>query len=244
MEYLQINDENYKKFLQNKKVAIIGPAESVFFSKKGKYIDSFDIVVRINRGIEMINGNESFIGSYTNILYNSLDFDPNSGGILKGVDDEIKFICCPYPIEKGTFRGAPKSIFDKFNIRFINTDVYNQIKLNTNSSLNSGFGAIIDILQYDIQQLYITGIDFYRSLYSSKYPSQTGKMDTSGGFDMVEKVLEFIENPNNPRYHNPDRQYIEFKKIVNSDNRIELDPFLTKIIKDSRYDEWDTIPKN
>lgn len=243
MENLQIHNENYKKFLQNKKVAIIGPAESTFFNEKGKYIDSFDVVVRINRGIEVVKGNESFIGSRTDILYNSLDFGPNSGGILKGVDDKIKFICCPYSIEKGTFRGAPRYIFDEFNIRFINTDVYNKVKTNTNSSLNSGFGAIIDILQHDIQQLYITGIDFYRSLYSNKYPSQTDKPMTKS-FEAIEKTLEFVKNPNNSHYHHPDRQYIEFKKIVNTDDRIKLDPFLTKIINDSRYDEWGTIPKD
>tara|TARA_R110000851_G_scaffold32200_2_gene86602 strand:- start:5587 stop:6315 length:729 start_codon:yes stop_codon:yes gene_type:complete len=242
MENLQINDENYRKLLQNKRVAIVGPAESAFFSERGDYIDSFDVVVRVNRGIEVVKGNESFIGSYTDVLYNSLDFGPNSGGILKDVDDKIKFICCPYPTEKGTFNGAPKSIFDKFNIRFINTAVYNEMKTKTNSSLNSGFGAIIDVLQHDIQQLYITGIDFYRSLYSNKYPSQVDKMSKS--FDIIERELEFKNNSNNPHYHHPDRQYAEFKRIVNTDNRVELDPFLKKIINDSRYDKWDTIPKN
>lgn len=242
MKNLQICNEKYKEFLKNKKVAIIGPAESAFFNESGKYIDTFDIVVRVNRGIEMVKGNESFIGNRTDVLYNSLDYGINSGGNLEGVDNTIKFICCPYSIEEGTFRrGAiPSSVFDKFNIRFIDTKVYNKLKSGTNSGINSGFGAIVDILQHDIQQLYITGIDFYRSLYSSKYPSQTNNMAVS--FDAIEKELEFKKYPNR-RVHHPDRQYIEFKKIISSDERIKLDPFLTKIIKDNRYDKWDTIPR-
>jgi hypothetical protein len=241
MKNLDKHDEKYKNFLENKRVAIVGPSESAFFNENGKYIDSFDIVVRINRGIELVQGKESFIGSKTDILYNSLDFNIISGGTLEGVNDQVKFICCPYSIEEHTYNDTfITSVFDKFNIRFIDTEVYNKLKLDTQSRINSGFGAIVDLLQYNVQQLFITGIDFYRSFYHKNYCSERNRSVT---VKAIEEELEFKQYTD-ANHHNPDRQYAYFKEIVNNDTRILLDPFLTKIIKDSNYDNWDTIPRN
>jgi hypothetical protein len=241
MKSLDKHNDKYKSFLKNKRVAIVGPSQSAFFNKNGKYIDSFDIVVRINRGIELVEGQESFLGSQTDVLYNSLDCDILSGGVLTGVDDQINFICCPYSVEEHTYNDAYiESLFDKFNIRFINTEVYNKLKLDTKSRINSGFGAIVDLLQHDIQQLFITGIDFYRSFY---HPSYCKERNRSATVEDIEKELEFKQH-DDENHHNPDRQYAYFKELVASDTRVIMDPFLNKIIEDSRYDSWDTIPRD
>ena len=241
MEGLELHNDRYRDFLTDKKVAIVGPSESAFFSENGNYIDSFDIVVRINRGIELVKGKETFIGSKTDILYNSLDFDLISGGTLNGVTDDIKFICCPYSIEAHTYNDYNiASIFDKFNIRFINTEVYNKLTSDTRSRVNSGFGAIVDLLQHDIQQLFITGIDYYRSFYHENYCSERNRSATTNA---IEEELEF-KRFDDANHHNPDRQYAYFKELATTDTRIVLDSFMTKIIKDNRYDNWDTIPRN
>ena len=238
---LEIHNNRYKNFLTGKRVAIVGPAQSAFFKENGDYIDSFDIVVRINRGIELIDGNEVFIGNRTDILYNCLDFDLISGGVLRLVDDRIKFICCPYSIEEHTYNESKLlDIFDKYNVRFINSDVYNKLKQDSNSRINTGFGSIVDILQHDIKQLFITGTDFYRSFYHKNYCSERNRSETTKS---IEEELEFKQY-DDANHHHPDRQYIRFKEIVSNDTRVVLDPFLTKITKDSRYDNWDTIPRN
>ncbi|MAP55894.1 MAG: hypothetical protein CL605_13425 [Altibacter sp.] len=241
MKKLEKHNERYSSFLENKRVAIVGPSQSAFFNENGSYIDSFDVIVRINRGMELLPGRESFIGSRTDILYNSLDFDIISGGTLRGVNDQVKFICCPYSVEEHTYRDAfVAPIFDKFNIRFINTDVYNKVKSDTNSRINSGFGAIVDLLQHDIQQLFITGIDFYRSFYHKSY---CGERNRSATVRAIEEELEFKQY-NDANHHNPDRQYAYFKEVIGKDTRVVMDSFLTKIIKDSKYDNWDTIPRD
>jgi hypothetical protein len=242
MEYLQYVHEEYGKFLQNKKVAIVGPAESIFFNESGKYIDTFDIIIRINRGFEMITGNESYVGSRTDVLYNALDFRPGCGGTFEsiaGIANGVKFICCPYTPRPWHNIQRIETLATLKPIRFMNADVYNKLQLTCGTASNSGTASIVDILQYNIQQLYITGIDFYRSLYSSKYPPQVGLMDQSA--KAIEDELGFKRS--GEKGHNPDHQYLYFKKLVNLDKRIKLDPFLTKIIKDNRYDKWDTIPR-
>jgi hypothetical protein len=241
MDYskLQIHDDKYKKFLLGKRIAIVGPSQSAFLDKNGEYINNFDVVVRVNRGIELINDNEMFIGDKTDVLYNSLDFNIVSGGHLSGIDDKLKFICCPYSIEEGTYNHANVfPIFDKYNIRFINSSIYNQIKSKSRSRINTGFGAIIDLLQHDFEQLFITGLDFYRSLYHESYNPEKSMKTVKD----IEDDLE-IFTYDDTEHHNPDRQYLCFKKMIENDSRIVLDSFMSEIITDKRYDSWKTIPR-
>tara|TARA_B100001758_G_scaffold208963_1_gene190874 strand:+ start:699 stop:1445 length:747 start_codon:yes stop_codon:yes gene_type:complete len=243
---LDKHNEKYSNYLKGKNVAIVGPSESAFFDKNGDYIDSFDVVVRINRGIELLPGKEIFLGNKTNILYNSLDFNIYSGGELKGIDN-IEFICCPYSKSEETYNesiftsvGSEKSLFSKYNIRFINPKLYTSWQTKSKSRINSGFGAIIDLLDHDIKSLFITGIDFYRSFYHENYCKERNRSRT---VKAIEDELEF-KVFNDQQHHNPDRQYACFKEIVKSDSRVILDPFLNKIVTDNRYDNWDTIPRD
>jgi len=60
-------DKNYQNYLSGKRVALIGPAEYLTKLDTGKYIDSFDIVVRVNRGTEVIDKYFNSIGKRTDI---------------------------------------------------------------------------------------------------------------------------------------------------------------------------------
>ena len=109
----QIKNHNlkYRSFLEDKTVAIIGPASSVLFEENGDEIDKYDVLIRINRGSELVDDKKEFVGSRTDVLYNSLDFDPLSGGNLSAIkNSNIKFICCPYSVKEKTFSDK---IFEK-----------------------------------------------------------------------------------------------------------------------------------
>ena len=80
-------DKKYYDYLKGKSVAIIGPAAYLTQLKTGPYIDSFDVVVRINRGTELTNLYAESIGTRTDILYNCLIKSPDNGGDL----DTVKF---------------------------------------------------------------------------------------------------------------------------------------------------------
>ena len=73
---------DYLKFLKGKRVIIVGPAESLLERGDGKFIDSFDIVVRVNRGIEPTIKNFKKIGSRTDILYNCMLEKEDNGGVI------------------------------------------------------------------------------------------------------------------------------------------------------------------
>lgn len=249
LQDIKTHQEKYLEFLSNKNVAVIGPAASSMFQENGEKIDSFDVVVRINRGMELIKENRLFIGSKTTVLYNSLDFDPLVGGNLYQDNlENLEFICCPYPIKNRTFQNhifsnmpnTNETLFEKYKIRFISEKLYTHALEKTNSRINSGFGAILDILDNSPKSLFITGIDFYRSTYHSKYNTHR---NWGSDYKKIEEDLEFKIFNDNSR-HNPDRQYKYFKEILKKHKDIiELDDFMSSIIEDYRYDKWDTIPR-
>lgn len=246
---LEEHNRLFRSYVENKTIAIVGPASSAMLQESGDIIEKCDIVVRINRGFENLSTKQSFLGKRTDILYNSLDMDKLCGGDLFSSDlNKVKFICCPYSIKERTFSNrifSPitknnNSLFDSYNIRFIEDEIYFNVKSETNSRVNSGFGAIVDILEHNVNNVFITGIDFYRSVYQVDY-----NKDRNWGSDYkkIEEDLEFkIFNDSN--HHNPDRQYSYFKKMYfKNKNKITLDNFMKKIINDERYDKWDTIPR-
>ena len=238
---------DYRSFLKGKTVAIVGPSKSLMYTEaNGKYIDSFDVVVRINKGLGVVN--RDYSGSKTDVMYNSLDLHPASGGRVITLELEnagVKFVRSPYPISEAVHNPliysdpSFKEVISKFSIGHIDPTLYLAIKKETNSRVNSGLGAIIDLLSFDLSKLYVTGIDFYRSSYLHDYNSHK-KWETKKD---TEVDLEFLDYDDS-NHHNPDRQYKFFKKIYKKDDRIELDSFMSKVINNSIYDNWDTIPSS
>ena len=72
----------YSNFIEGKNVAIVGPASYLLDLNIGDYIDSFDIVLRINRGLELIPAYSQQLGTRTDILYHCLLESPDNGGTI------------------------------------------------------------------------------------------------------------------------------------------------------------------
>src|SRR5690606_19448783 len=95
-KYSIFEDSNYK----DKKIIILGPADTSLSYLSGIEIDSFDYVVRLNKSPLNLKGKAALLGSRTDILYHCFDEDPASGGgvidlnLLK--EQENKFIIYPY----------------------------------------------------------------------------------------------------------------------------------------------------
>lgn len=66
-----------ESWFKGKRVAIIGGADSAYKEKLGEYIDSFDVVVRINNGVRVIEKYKDYIGHRTNFLFHSLYDNPD-----------------------------------------------------------------------------------------------------------------------------------------------------------------------
>ena len=121
-------------YYKNKTIAIVGPASTALLEKKGDYIDSFDIVVRINRSINNYLEKTEYLGSKTDILFHGLN-ESAIGGCgpvqpLQWIEKGVKKVVFPL------FGNEHKGIINKYIIRSkgklklscINAATYNEMK--------------------------------------------------------------------------------------------------------------------
>ena len=170
------SDNDFKKLLQNKSVALVGPADYLLNSNFGKEIDSYDLVVRINRGIELIDQYHKDIGKRTDILYSCLIEEPmNAGKIdLKRLteDHQLKFVCTTPFIKKRSFLKKndihPMADKEKFKnlsklvpTRIISNKYWKDFSRKLTTRPTTGYISIFDILEFEPKKLKIFGFSFY-----------------------------------------------------------------------------------
>ena len=243
------NEKEYKKYLKGKRVAIVGPAKSVMFQKNGALIDSYDVVVRIcNTEADFdLSHHSDYIGTKTDVMYNVMDSHiPNLKKWI--VDNGVKYLSTTYPSQEWFFGRMKNNVEflkreDTFKTVVIPAEPYFSVKKATNSRPNSGFCAIIDLLSSELNELFITGVDFYRSSvegdesgYIPDYVSGDGKgfgwHDRRGKDFLIENI-----SSDGPDKHNPDSAFVFFKKeMFLKDPRIKVDDSFLRYLSDEKYE--------
>ena len=178
-------------------------------------------MVRLNKSLPLPQSRFKDIGCRTDILYNSLntsDF-PGENNISEKffIKNKIQFLCMPYPNKK-PFKNDIKTYLDgckgviPFKIMADNT--FNNIQTIIGTRPNTGLAAIIDLLKTDLKHLYITGINFYKTLYYKEYRTVTGS------------DMPIIFN----QHHNQEPQINLLRYLSLIDDRIILDRDLNIIL--------------
>jgi len=204
------------EYLKNKSVALVGPARSLKNSGKGEYIDSHDFVVRLNHAKTDFAEDT---GLRTDIVY-------YNGSPHHYESSKINYLVCSYPTTEWFYneRCLPNvNYYSKiFKHRTVDHHLYDDLKVSLDKGRkirpNTGLVAIVDLLQSDLQKLYITGIDFHRTPYVSSYP-------VYGQMPLSEVIKEFNRGDQGD-YHDTDAQFEYFKNEILKDKRVELSDFL------------------
>lgn len=205
------------ELLDGKDVVMVGPSQSLIGSDMGPTIDEFDTVVRLNKSVPLNKALASDIGSRTDILYHCLDEPKKSKvNVDDYLEDRVKYVVSSYP--KLSYTVPNINYFTRINkdrIPFMVTDlgVFNEIQDEIGTRPNTGLLALVDLLGYDINKLYITGFCFYKYLYYDGYS------------DMPEiQHKRALESP----AHDHKKQMQYWVKLYKEDKRIILD----KVLKD------------
>jgi hypothetical protein len=165
-----------KKSFKNKRVVIMGSAPNVL-ENKGKYINKFDYVIRINN--YKIKGFEDKVGDRCDVFYS---FFGSSIKKMKEelIEDGVKFCMCKCP---DAFCFEHNVAWDKKNrgsdFRWVYENrrdfwfcpVYIPTKkyfIKVFHSLGdhiptTGFACILELIECQPQELYITGFDGFSS---------------------------------------------------------------------------------
>ena len=215
------NRTEYKNFLKGKKVCLVGPSATIKNLSQKNKIDSYDVVVRINKALPVHDNLYDSSGTKTNVLYNCLDPDPESGGYLHigFLEEQIDWLVCPYPcifpfaININNFKNLN---CDRIKFCSFEEKYYKELVTSMNTRPNSGVLAILDLLSCDIKELYITGITFFKSGYVKEYRYHT-----------EESVMKRMKDHGN---HHQEPQIAYMKHVLGNDSRVTMDKFLKEIV--------------
>jgi len=215
---------------KGKRVAVIGAADSAFEKENGEYIDSFDIIVRLNKAPYSWSPEKAkFIGSRTDVLFHSFYENTDSGG--GPIDFElyeqqgIQFIVNPNNNIKG-FRTHLNYYKRNLNNNFtylLARSFSEKITKNFGKWIPTvGFSALHTVLNSKCKEVYITGFTFFKTPYAVDYRNQLTSMEAN------QKHIK------NQGLHKPDLELAQFIKQTgshkNSDIKIILDSALTNIV--------------
>ena len=220
-------------YLKGKRVAIVGPAPSVVGSKQAELINSYDVVVRLNKALPIPKELREDVGTRCDILYNCMNPSEECGGVINISTlkkCKVKYLIGAYPpLDKvGNTKLRIKSDTITFYTKnrsnwknFCYTDKGHFLKLWKHMRLpNTGTMAILDLLRFDIKELYITGITFFKGGYIRTYRDY----DENG-------ILTHLKKFN---LHKPSKQLDFACKQLTADSRVKMDDTLTKIVR-KRY---------
>ena len=233
----------YKDFLKDKKVALIGPSISVEGTKRGGYIDSFDVVVRMIRPrieTELIPARlEKDIGSVTHVLYSNF---PPGGNTLSNdymtylIEQGVRYVNATQPGRDRYLNLSPNLL--SCGVTKTKDEKWNR---ELRSRPHTGFSILLDLLSYDIKELYILGYSFYKDsvieewLLQNKWARKRYDKDcervTRKG-DVVSDSDDVKNWRREPRRHNNAKELIYFKKeILAKDPRVKVDDSMLEFLK-------------
>lgn len=216
--------QSFAKYLEGKRVAFVGRAGSLFELDDGDYIDSFDVIVRANTKPAIEKKNARFLGSRTHVLYSSfapdLQFDYGNDFFT----EELRYLatCFPYRGEyKKQIDAAVSSLNSelrkRISVSYCDENLFHNLRNKLGCRPFTGIASINDILRFDLEELYITGMTFY----------QKGKKPFFNSNVSEDDILKEIHING---HHEIEPQRLYLKKLVGKDIRIRVDPILQTIL--------------
>lgn len=215
---------NYGEFITGKRIVLVGPSDSLTGSGKREFIDSFDLIARMNKSFKITRKAAEDIGCRLDILYNNLNITDSPGE--NDIDPRelkrkgVKYICCPYPPIHPFAQDILRFSLQNSNtlpFHHIDLDQYNKIEKYLGSRPYTGTCAILDILKYNPRELHITGVDFYMHNYSKEY--QKERPDTAKLAHMRDNVIHKCK---------PQIKLLRYTLV--GDKRVTMDNILEKLL--------------
>lgn len=220
-------DENW---FRGKRVAIIGGADSAYKEKLGGYIDSYDVVVRINNGVRVIDKYKEYIGKRTDFLFHTFYENIEGGGSPIELDlwnnMEVRQVVFSHSLNSSYGHNLRNFVtFNKGQFSVIHlgdTMCQANIRCVFPYYPTTGLIAIHSILMCEPLEVYVTGITFFRTAHHQSY--------RSGSLDHWTKLMNSSDSK-----HNPEVEYQAFKKLYYANPTVfTLDSTLKEIIDNDK----------
>ena len=223
-------DPYLKKLVEGKSVAYVCPSPHLVGQGMGEFIDSHDLVVRVNQNFTPTEETWADYGRRTDILVNCLnEIKIRALGHNMDYVHSLRYILGPMV----SVWDKPKidSFLESTGVPYQNVcDGYLfNIFREVGTTVNTGLTGIITLLNYPIKSLYVTGMTFFNMnkmgrIYHDKYHDEAVK---HGNFsDTHDKKPSVVELRMDIHAQQPQIDY--FRKVVDHHypHKLRLDSFL------------------
>ena len=212
-----LSDNEYFERLAGKKVVIVGPSSSLIGKNQGSFIESCDLVVRINYQWPIESNLQRDLGERVDILYHACNGDFELAKILVP-----KFSNC----QAAWFIPGVQS---RELARFCNQnetqtgslgEIWQEHRELLGTVPNTGLLAVVHLLRSQLASLYMLGFTFYEDPY---YPEYQGRAVT----EVIREEGKVVSvGPHDLR-----AQFDYFCKTVRNDQRLNLDERLEELVE-------------
>jgi len=161
-------DERLAKILKGKRIAYVCPSPHLEGKGMGELIDSYDIVVRVNQNRAMLESQWADYGKRTDILYSCLNIHKMIALFTESNIEylsNLKFISCPmlsmWDIARQEY---PLNMLEaEYGVPWQNISDGHVFKIckEVGTTVNTGLLGIINLLNYDVKEIYVTGMTFF-----------------------------------------------------------------------------------
>lgn len=235
-----MKQSGYYRYLKGKRAALVGPAG--YLRGKGGEIDAHDIVIRLNNSFPLPKEVQPHIGSRTDVLYHTCG---RIKSVLRGVAGEgswvkllrregIKILVSKHHPTESTCKNKRKAQRwqvmnkDAINTLFLNRYFLELLQLELGGTdPNMGTLAITHLLNSELKELSIYGVDFGKSGY---YPGYT----LAPGFHWNETRTRVLKKGGNKKRrgpHDKQRQIKYLRELFSKDPRVNIDKQLWQVME-------------
>ena len=196
-----------------KKILIIGGSSNIMIDE---YPDYYDLIVRINRGYPVKGEIKKLTSGRCDVLYIYFSINPHKDWKrlpeLRVRLNDRRFDR-PYTV---------KNKFGKYNdnISIIEKNFISSTNKKVGCKVNTGILAISEILEYDFDELHITGFSFYKKNFHDDYPEGS-----------IRKRM-VMKHKGDVFEHNQEKQLEYFVENVFILDNVSCDYELTEICED------------
>tara|TARA_R110002020_G_scaffold230067_1_gene440833 strand:+ start:2445 stop:3320 length:876 start_codon:yes stop_codon:yes gene_type:complete len=232
-----VKDEEFAKLVKGKRVAYVCPSPHLRGMKMGAHIDSYDLVVRVNQAYDMPEEDWEDYGKRTDILMNCLNVN-KIGALRQNMDyaRSLKYIVCPmvsmWDIQRvDDFLNEIGTPWHNVNDGYL-FKVFNEV----GTTCNTGLMGIIDILNYDVEEIYVTGMTFFNmnnfgEVYYNNYHNEAIK---NGNFkESSHKIPNFSDLRIDIHQQVPQIEYFHKMIYFHYGTKLTLDEYLEENFKNT-----------
>lgn len=163
----------YKSYLEGKNVILVGPASTLRGKGLGQFIDSHDVVVRLNHAWPLPSEFALDVGTRTDVIYHNLSLDHavlRKKDIPRMREDGVQWLISTHPVNNPSLLKRRRPLrFLKINqgtirFRMLSMNFRNKLREKVGGT-NAGLLAMVDLLRNPITSLHVTGFSFYTTGY-------------------------------------------------------------------------------